>query len=213
MVATGGVQGGERWRLAPCLVALVDETDELYPARTRTADGSIGDPAHQDRVSDHNPDDSGDVLAVDITDDKPAGCDVQRLMDHLVATRDDRVKYLIHQRVVVNCNDWKPRRYTGDNPHTYHLHISVRDTAKQDTSQWWPPQPSHQPQEPDPMLTFESPGKPVFLLSGGKAAGFKTATDLAAVRAAWQAATGQPLAHVKLEAGTYGEWIARFRDA
>lgn len=138
MVATSGAG----WRLARCLVALVDETDRLYPDRSTASDGSVSSLQHrqQNPNSDHDPDASGDVLAVDLTDDDAHGCDVQRLMDHLIATRDDRVKYLIHQRVIVNCNDWTRRRYTGENPHTHHLHVSVRDTtaAKSDTSAWWP---------------------------------------------------------------------------
>ncbi len=49
------------WILVPCLAELRSEFDEIAPGRDRSSDGSIGDPAHADRSSDHNPDETGNV--------------------------------------------------------------------------------------------------------------------------------------------------------
>lgn len=43
------------WNLMPCLGDLVDEADATYPQRATVSDGTIGDAAHQAKVSDHNP--------------------------------------------------------------------------------------------------------------------------------------------------------------
>jgi hypothetical protein len=136
---------GQGWRLAPCLVALVRETDKLYPDRSTASDGSIGDTAHASRASDHNPAD-GYVCAVDITDDKANGCDADLLAQHIVASRDPRVKYVIWNRTIAKSYEnrglppWTPQPYTGSNPHDKHTHISVHNTAtvRNDTGPWWP---------------------------------------------------------------------------
>lgn len=141
MVATSGAG----WKLAPCLVALIDQADALFPNRSTASDGSIGDAAHAARESDHNPAD-GWVCAVDITDDKANGCDADLLAQHIVASRDPRVKYVIWNDTVVRSYDkpglsaWTPEEYLGTNPHVTHTHVSVHNTASalDDTSDWWP---------------------------------------------------------------------------
>ena len=135
---------GRGWKLAPCLVALIKECDRLYPSRSIASDGSIGDPAHASRASDHNPSD-GWVCAVDITDDKAHGCDADHLAQHLVASRDPRVKYVIWNRTIVKSYAsgghpaWTPYPYTGTNAHDKHTHISVHNTAgsRDDLRPWW----------------------------------------------------------------------------
>lgn len=143
MVATAGAG----WRLAPSLVALVDETDELYPNRDHSSDGSVGDAAHSARVSDHNPS-GGWVCAVDLDEDLSAGVHtLARLAAHLIDLRDHRVKYLIYEgRICKSYIDsarnpaWQWQTYTGLNDHTHHLHVSVWNTedARDDTGPWWP---------------------------------------------------------------------------
>lgn len=146
MVATSGAG----WVLAPCLVELINETDRLYPTRDTSSDGSIGDQDHASRTSDHNPS-GGYVHAVDVTHDPANGCDVQRLMDHLVATRDGRVAYLIHNGVIVDSDTWRPRAYTGSNPHTHHLHVSIHHTspARNNLGHWWPTPPGDDDMTPE----------------------------------------------------------------
>lgn len=148
---------GSNWRLAPALEALVDETDRLFPGRSTASDGSIGDPAHAARVSDHNPD-GGWVDALDLTDDDAHGCDVGLLAHHLVASRDPRVSYLIHKGTIWRGYDkpslpaFTPQVYTGVNAHKLHLHISIDDDHRNDLGPWWP---QAYPQEDDDMPTMD----------------------------------------------------------
>lgn len=167
MVAITGVQNGKRWRLAPCLVNLVSETDKLYPNRRKISDGSIGDAAHAARTSDHNPGWDAVVSAVDITDDDKSGCNIRVLVDLLVKVRDRRVKYLIHEGQIVasyarpGIPAWTWSKYTGINGHFQHAHVSVLDTQLFADGLWWPiktvPKPDPLPdpnKEVDDMASF-----------------------------------------------------------
>lgn len=125
-------RSGAGWRLAPSLVTLIDETDRRWPRRSRASDGSIGDVRHQKSKSDHNPH-AGFVTAVDITEDPTHGPDLWGLWNHLVKTRDPRVKYMIYEgRIIKSYVDpagrpaWVAQKYTGSNKHDKHLHISVK---------------------------------------------------------------------------------------
>lgn len=85
----------------------------------------MGDSAHLTRTSDHN---VGN--AVDITHD-PSGCSGDLIAE--AATRDPRTKYVIWNRRIWT-GSWKP--YTGTNPHTSHVHISIRDAVRDDSRPW-----------------------------------------------------------------------------
>lgn len=151
MVAISGTSGGQHWELAPCLRVLINETDRLFPGRSIASDGSIGDAAHAARDSDHNPDEDRLVEALDITDDDAAGCDISVLFDHLVATKDKRVKYLIHKGWVIKSyakngvKAWTWIIYTGLNSHKLHGHISVLDSMVHSQLPWWPGQTTPTP--------------------------------------------------------------------
>lgn len=115
--------------LAPSLVLLRNEVNKRWPNRSKVSDGWIGDAAHSARTSDHNPDwglrgaRRGVVRALDIT---TSGVDVDLLLKH--TTNDARVAYVIHnRRIYQHSTGWK--RYNGSNPHTNHVHISIRKTA------------------------------------------------------------------------------------
>jgi len=121
--------------LAPSLVALRDEVNRRWPNRDRGSDGWIGDTAHSARVSDHNPDERGMVHAIDVDKD---GIDVDRFLSETIG--DARVWYVIHNRTIWSRTyDWKPRAYTGSNPHEHHIHVSIRYTgeAETDTRSWF----------------------------------------------------------------------------
>lgn len=131
--------------LAPSLVALRAELDAKWPRRDRSSDGWIGDAAHSSRASQHNPDwSSVPPGAVDALDVDVDGIDVRALMDAVVTDR--RVWYVIHdRRIWSRTNGWKPKRYTGSNPHIKHVHVSIQPTraAREDTGPWlsassWP---------------------------------------------------------------------------
>lgn len=132
---------GRGWKLAPCLVAMVDEADELAPNRQRKADGSIGDRAHSRRKSHHNPA-GGYVDALDLTHSPAHGFDCHQRVAQMVAARDARIEYVIFDRQIWRAygnSAWTGRPYSGSNPHRHHMHVSVwRDSRRMSTAAWWP---------------------------------------------------------------------------
>lgn len=121
--------------LAPSLEQLRDEINDRWPRRDKRSDGWIGDPAHSARVSDHNPDGKGCVHAIDVDVD---GIKVRTLLNEVVG--DPRVWYVIYnRRIYSRTYDWQTRVYTGSNPHTSHVHISIRYEVRheRDTSTWF----------------------------------------------------------------------------
>jgi murein L,D-transpeptidase YcbB/YkuD len=124
-------------RLARSLDRLRAQINAAYPARKKTSDGWIGDAAHRARPSDHNPNASGVVQALDITHDPANGVDAGVIAEKLRASGDPRIKYIISNHRIANSGQpW--RRYSGSNPHTMHVHVSVKDAAKyyDDASDW-----------------------------------------------------------------------------
>jgi murein L,D-transpeptidase YcbB/YkuD len=114
--------------LAPSLEKLRDEIDKKFPNRDKTSDGWIGDTSHAARPSDHNPDwSAGGVVRaidVDIDDNTP-----QNLRKQLVnaAIKDNRTYYVISNGYIYSRTyGFAKRRYTGDNGHFHHVHISIR---------------------------------------------------------------------------------------
>lgn len=123
--------------LAPCLDTLREEINTRWPQRDKASDGWIGDPAHSARVSDHNPDEKGCVHALDVDRD---GIDVDLLLKQVIG--DPRVWYVIYnQRIYSRTYGWASRVYTGSNPHTAHVHVSIRYERRyeDDTSPWLGP--------------------------------------------------------------------------
>jgi len=158
---------GAGWRLAPSLVALIEETDKRYPSRSIASDGSIGDSSHLARRSDHNPS-SGWVCAVDLTDDKVHGCDADHLARHLIISRDPRVKYVIwNGQIAQAVKGWRVEKYTGSNSHYQHTHISIFNTAtaRNDLSPWWPPK--HAAPKPPVLPTSSEDDMPLIIKAEG----------------------------------------------
>jgi hypothetical protein len=125
--------------LVPCLVRLRTDFDWLFPGRDRASDGWIGDPAHQARDSDHNPDGRGLVHAIDVDNDLSAMADMQAFVDHLVARcqtgAENRLTYIIYRRRIWSASwNWRARRYGGSNPHDKHAHFSASDTPSRERS-------------------------------------------------------------------------------
>lgn len=127
------------WRLANSLIQLRKQVNEAFTERDKSSDGSIGDTAHSNRKSDHNPNAAGVVTAIDIDRDFNDGHDGRELVSALVAGQDPRVKYIIFERQITVPGDitrWKP--YHGANAHNHHIHISVSANAKlyDDATPW-----------------------------------------------------------------------------
>jgi hypothetical protein len=143
------------WILVPCLVTLRSEFNALAPRRDKSSDGSIGDTAHSQSSSDHNPDETGstpsedadsinEVHAIDVDKDlRRSGWTMQKAVEIIVVRhrqgRDARLQNVIYNgRIWSRSWGWTARRYTGANAHTQHAHFSARYTTAQerDTRSW-----------------------------------------------------------------------------
>jgi peptidoglycan hydrolase-like protein with peptidoglycan-binding domain len=145
------------WRVAESLLQLRSQINERYPNRNKSADGTVGDAAHQSRTSDHNPHivdgTHGVVSALDITHDPKGGCDAHAIAEWLRTQKDTRIKYVISNRRIFSSTTqaWTWRKYSGSNPHTSHFHVSVKATKGHYDSKaewsWGPggPQPVGRP--------------------------------------------------------------------
>jgi hypothetical protein len=136
------------WRAMSSLLVLRDQVDVIAPNRSRSADGLVGDTAHQGTNSDHNPHfvaGVGDniVSALDLTHDPAHGFDSYKFAETLRQARDRRIKYVISNHRIFSSYavgsraawTWGP--YTGADPHTNHCHTSVLDTPISDTQTPW----------------------------------------------------------------------------
>lgn len=125
------------WRLAKSLVKLREQVNAAHPNRSTASDGSIGDPRHAARASDHNPNSAGVVTAVDITVDRANGVNGYELSRSLA--QDGRAKYIIYNSEIFR--SYKPQlgwaKYTGSNAHKQHVHISVLASKADDESPWF----------------------------------------------------------------------------
>lgn len=122
---------GDTGSAAPAILRLREQINAMYPARSKASDGIMGDAAHEARASDHN-----DGNAIDFTHDLEHGPDLEALADVLLSDR--RTKYVIWNKRIaspsISAGAWRP--YSGTNPHTRHLHLSILAEARSDTADW-----------------------------------------------------------------------------
>ena len=127
-------------KATPAAIAVLRQATAIKPSRKKTSDGLLPSAAHikQSPTSDHN---TG--YAVDLTHDPESGVDCSDIFEKL--KEDKRVKYLIFNKKIWSKDKARlgNRPYTGSNPHTKHLHISINDGCGDDTSPWfwWMNQP------------------------------------------------------------------------
>ena len=126
-----------------CKQALRDATTR-WGSRNRASDGIMGDARHQKTKSDHN---LGN--AFDLTHDPANGVDCEKLSRLVI--NDPRVTYVIWNRQIYICArasaGWQA--YSGSNPHTHHMHVSIKAGSRADTSPWvW------SPGQPDPYSSI-----------------------------------------------------------
>lgn len=140
--------------LVPCLVHLRTQFNTIAPNRDKGADGWIGDKAHQQESSDHNPDETGrtpyedadninEVHALDV--DRDLGEDeygqvleladyVDEMYENHYQGHDDRLQNIIYRGLVAS-RSWGWTRwhtYTGASKHFDHAHFSARYTTTQE---------------------------------------------------------------------------------
>jgi hypothetical protein len=127
-------------KATPAAIAVLRQATALKPKRKKASDGLLPSAAHlaASPTSDHN---TG--YAVDLTHDPDSGVDCSDIFEKL--KEDKRVKYLIFNKKIWSKDKARlgHRAYTGSNPHTKHLHISINDGHGDDTSPWfwWMNQP------------------------------------------------------------------------
>jgi hypothetical protein len=119
---------------------LREQIDDSFPDRDRKSDGWIGDAAHSNRKSDHNPDPSnGVVRAIDVDkdfDSRPSTGAYLADQIRLCAKKDKRISYIIYAGKIASAKSlWRWRTYSGINSHHAHIHISF--TKKGDQNGRW----------------------------------------------------------------------------
>lgn len=126
--------------IAPALARLRAEINKRWPSRDKRTDGWIGDTSHQSSGrpenggSDHNVNKRGIVDAYDIDVD---GIDCPTVV--AAATRHTSTNYVIWSRKIWSrSRGFKVAAYTGSNPHTDHIHLSLLQTsaAENNTAAW-----------------------------------------------------------------------------
>jgi hypothetical protein len=127
-------------KATPAAIAMLRQATALAPKRMKASDGLLPSAAHLKASpdSDHN---TGH--AVDLTHDPENGVDCADIFEKL--KEDKRVKYLIFNKKIWSRDKARSgnRPYTGSNPHTKHLHVSINSGHGDDTSPWfwWMNQP------------------------------------------------------------------------
>lgn len=151
---------GRGWRLAQSLIALEAEADHLAPRRSRASDGSIGDQAHRQRKSDHNPS-GGYVHGLDLTHDPAGGFDAHAHARAVALRADPRIEYVISNGQIWERQTKRWKRYRGQNPHNHHAHFSIRHTssARNDAGPWLAGIPARPPVAQPPAST-QTPAPP-----------------------------------------------------
>jgi len=126
------------WRVARGLDILLEEINDAAPRRSKISDGSIGDQAHRQRVSEHNPDRYGVVAARDYTHDPVHGADMARLSKFLVTYPHPALWYVIFQgRIANRKTGFRWTAYTGPNRHDHHMHVSTGPHPAYDDGHAW----------------------------------------------------------------------------
>lgn len=127
-------------RLALSLAQLLREVDARWPGRDRKSDLAAPDPPL--RNGDHAQNDRGVVRALDIDADGIRADLLVEYLRSLAANGDPRLVnggYVVfNHRIASEIGNWHWRVYTGENPHTTHVHVSVSlDPAGYDAGDGW----------------------------------------------------------------------------
>ena len=108
-----------------------EQVNDNFPNRSKRLDGWIGDLRHQSRVTQHNPNERGEVCALDIDArlSEEQGISIYLADQIRLAAKqgDRRFLYIIHMGKIASAKSfWRWVKYRGINPHKKHIHISFR---------------------------------------------------------------------------------------
>ncbi len=130
------------WRLAAAADTLRTQVNTKYPERDQGSDGTIGDQAHRRRISDHNPDKRGFVMALDLDEDGwPSHKFADQLIAYMRTSGDNRIKNVVYENRVASGTyadvagqpprwwHWRTAKGMG---HEHHIHISFNPGARYD---------------------------------------------------------------------------------
>jgi hypothetical protein len=124
------------WKLAAAADTLRKQVNSRYPKRDKSSDGTIGDQAHKRRISDHNPDKTGYVMALDLDEDGwPAHAFADQLLEYMRTSGDKRIKNVVYEGRVASGTyadqlwKWRSAPNLG---HEHHIHISFAEPGKHD---------------------------------------------------------------------------------
>jgi hypothetical protein len=124
------------WKLAAAADTLRKQVNTRYPKRDRASDGTIGNQDHKRRISDHNPDKSGYVMALDLDEDGwPAHKFADELLEYMRTSGDKRIKNIVYEGRVASgtySNQMWVWRSAPSLGHAHHIHISFAEPAKHD---------------------------------------------------------------------------------
>lgn len=109
-----------------------NQVDFAFEHRVKRLDGWVGDLRHQSRVSQHNPNDRGEVCALDIDArlSEEQGIAIYLADQIRLAAKqgDRRILYVIFMGKICSAKSfWRWVKYRGLNPHNKHIHISFKE--------------------------------------------------------------------------------------